>query len=59
MGGRAMILEGVILILVVFFLGPALILAYDYYVGMRHEREVLRQHVRFLRGEVRRLERQV
>ena len=53
----SMILEGVILILVVFFVGPALILAYDYYVGIRHEREVLRQHVRFLRGEVRRLER--
>jgi hypothetical protein len=55
----SVILEGVILILVVFFVGPALILAYDYYVGIRHEREVLRQHVRFLRGEVRRLERKL
>ena len=59
MGGSGMILEGVILILVVFFVGPALILVYDYYVGLRHEREVLRGHVRFLRGEVRRLERQL
>lgn len=52
-----MIFEGVILILVVCFAGPALILTYDYYVGLRHERDVLRQHVRFLRGEMRRLER--